>query len=164
MIGELRRFLLYALAGVAATGTHYAVMVALVRWGHVPEVAASCVGFIAGACVKYPLNYWTVFASRQKHRVAMPRFLLALAVGFALNAAILAVLLRALDVHYMVSQVLTTGAVLFVNYVMARYWIFSSAAGAAMSRPSEPKSRKAGRARPQRHARYAKDDQTTPSP
>jgi putative flippase GtrA len=49
---------------------------------------------------------------------------LALIVSFALNAAIFAILLHALDVHYMVSQVLTTGIVLFVNYLLARYWIF----------------------------------------
>ena len=124
MRGELRRFVLYAVAGFAATGTHYAVMMALVAWANVPEVAASCVGFLAGACVKYPLNYWTVFGSRQRHRVAMARFVVALAVSFVLNAALLAFLLRALDVHYMVSQVLTTGAVLLVNYLLARYWIF----------------------------------------
>ena len=127
MIAELRRFLVYAVAGLAATGTHYLVMVALVTWAKTPEVLASSVGFLAGACVKYPLNYWTVFASRQQHRVALPRFVLALAVSFALNAMVLAFLLHALDVHYMVSQVLTTGVVLFANYAIARLWIFRAA-------------------------------------
>jgi putative flippase GtrA len=129
VIGELRRFLLYVVAGVAATATHYAVMIALVQWAKWPEVIATCVGFAAGACVKYPLNYWGVFASRQRHSVAMTRFVLALAVSFVLNAALFAILLRALDVHYMVSQVLTTGVVLFVNYLLARYWIFHGRAG-----------------------------------
>jgi putative flippase GtrA len=129
LIGELRRFLLYAVAGVAATATHYAVMIAMVQWASSPEVLATCVGFIAGACVKYPLNYWSVFASRQRHRVAMTRFVIALAVSFALNAALFAVLLRALDVHYMVSQVITTAVVLFVNYLLARYWIFLAPGG-----------------------------------
>jgi putative flippase GtrA len=129
LIGELRRFLLYAVAGVAATATHYAVMIAMVQWASWPEVLATCVGFLAGACVKYPLNYWGVFASRQRHRVAMTRFAIALAVSFALNAALFAILLRALDVHYMVSQVITTGVVLFVNYLLARYWIFLARTG-----------------------------------
>ncbi len=129
MFAELRRFILYSVAGVAAVATHYGVMVALVTWANLPEVAASSLGFLAGACVKYPLNYWTVFASRQRHRIAMPRFVLALAVSFALNALVFAVLLRALDVHYMVSQVLTTGVVLVVSYLLARYWIFSGRDG-----------------------------------
>jgi putative flippase GtrA len=135
VIRELRRFLGYAAAGVVATATHYAVMVALVTWANFPEVVASCVGFLAGACVKYPLNYWAVFASEQQHRVAVPRFVLSLAVGFVLNALLLAILLRVLDVHYMVSQVLTTGVVLFVNYLLARYWVFLPRAGSDEQKP-----------------------------
>jgi putative flippase GtrA len=129
LIGELRRFVLYAAAGAAATATHYAVMIAMVSWAKWPEVLATCVGFLAGACVKYPLNYWGVFASRQRHSVAVTRFAIALAVSFVLNAALFAILLQVLDVHYMVSQVLTTGVVLFANYLLARYWIFSGPAG-----------------------------------
>ena len=121
---ELRKFAYYVAAGLAATGTHYVVMVLLVSQAQLPEVVASSIGFLAGACVKYPLNYWGVFASEQSHGVAIPRFIISLAIGFALNALVFALLLRALDVHYMVSQVLTTGMVLFVNYLLARYWIF----------------------------------------
>jgi putative flippase GtrA len=121
---EARKFAGYVVAGLGATATHYVMMVILVNNAKLPEVVASSIGFIAGACVKYPLNYWAVFASEQHHRVAIPRFILGLAVGFVLNAALLAVLLRTLDVHYMVSQALTTGAVLFMNYLLARHWIF----------------------------------------
>jgi putative flippase GtrA len=135
VIRELRRFLGYAAAGVVATATHYGVMVALVTSANSPEVVASCVGFLAGACVKYPLNYWAVFASEQQHRVAVPRFVLSLAVGFVLNALLLAFLLRMLDVHYMVSQVLTTGVVLFVNYLLARHWVFLPRAGSDEQKP-----------------------------
>ena len=121
---EARKFAAYAIAGLAATGTHYVVMVVIINQAKLPEVIASCIGFLAGACVKYPLNYWAVFASEQRHAVAIPRFVISLAIGFVLNAVIFAILLRVLDVHYMVSQVLTTGTVLFVNYLLARYWIF----------------------------------------
>jgi putative flippase GtrA len=50
----------------------------------------------------------------------------ALAIGFILNAAIFAMLLKFIDAYYMFSQVITTGIVLFVNYLLARYWIFFS--------------------------------------
>ncbi len=124
ILSELRKFSKYVVAGLLATAAHYVVMVTLVQWAGWPEVLSSSMGFITGACVKYPLNYWGVFASEQAHGVAVPRFVLSLAIAFVLNAALLAILLRALDVHYMVSQVLTTGAVLFVNYLLARHWIF----------------------------------------
>ncbi len=129
MMRELWQFLLYSASGVVATGTHYAVMASLVRWGSFPEVAASCVGFVAGAVVKYPLNYRMVFASHERHRNAVPRYLASLVLSFALNALILAGLLHVLDAYYMVAQVLTTGSVLLVNFALARYWIFVPSRG-----------------------------------
>jgi len=118
----------YVASGLAATGSHYAVMVALVQWAGWWEVAASSAGFLAGAAVKYPLNYWVVFRSSARHGDALVRFAIGLAAGFALNGIILAALLATLDAHYLVSQVLTTGAVTLVNYLLARNWIFRAPA------------------------------------
>jgi len=126
MMHEIRKFLVYSAVGAIATGAHYAVMVGLVHWGDASEVVATCVGYIAGACVKYPLNYGLVFSSKERHSVAVPKFVAALAIGFILNAAIFAMLLKFIDAYYMFSQVITTGIVLFVNYLLARYWIFFS--------------------------------------
>lgn len=124
VVKELWQFLLYVASGFLATGAHYAVMASLIRWASAPEVAASCVGFVTGALVKYPLNYRMVFASHERHREAVPRYVASLALSFALNALILAALLHVINAYYMVAQVLTTGAVLFVNFALARYWIF----------------------------------------
>lgn len=125
----------YVASGLAATGSHYAVMVALVQWAGWWEVAASSAGFLAGAAVKYPLNYWVVFRSSARHGDALVRFAIGLAAGFALNGIILAALLATLDAHYLVSQVLTTGAVTLVNYLLARNWIFRApAAGDEIAR------------------------------
>ena len=128
MISSLRREFArlagYVASGLASTAAHYAVMVALVQWAGWWEVAASSAGFLAGAAVKYPLNYWVVFRSTADHGRALARFAIGLAAGFALNGVILAALLATLDAHYLVSQVLTTGMVTVVNYLMARNWIF----------------------------------------
>jgi putative flippase GtrA len=121
---EAARLTGYVASGLAATGSHYLVMVALVQWAGWWEVAASSAGFLAGAAVKYPLNYWVVFRSQARHGDAIVRFAIGLAAGFALNGIVLAALLATLDVHYLVSQVLTTAAVTLVNYLLARNWIF----------------------------------------
>lgn len=128
---EIARAGAYAASGFAATGCHYAVMVALVHWAGWWEVAASSAGFLAGAAVKYPLNYWVIFRSRARHAEALVRFAIGLAIGFALNGLFLAALLAAWDAHYLVSQVLTTGLVTLVNYVLARNWIFRAGRGGA---------------------------------
>jgi len=128
MTGSFRREAVraasYIASGFAATGSHYAVMIALVQWAGWWEVAASSAGFLAGAAVKYPLNYWVVFASRMAHGKAIVRFAIGLAAGFVLNGVVLALLLGTLEAHYLVSQVLTTGVVTVVNYLVARNWIF----------------------------------------
>jgi putative flippase GtrA len=121
---EAARLTGYVASGLASTAAHYVVMVALVQWAGWWEVAASSAGFLAGAAVKYPLNYWVVFRSSAGHGRALVRFAIGLAAGFALNGAILAAFLATLDVHYLVSQVLTTGVVTVVNYLLARNWIF----------------------------------------
>lgn len=121
---EFARLAGYVASGLASTAAHYAVMVALVQWAGWWEVAASSAGFLAGAAVKYPLNYWVVFRSSADHGRALVRFAIGLAAGFALNGVILAALLATLDAHYLVSQVLTTGVVTVVNYLLARNWIF----------------------------------------
>ena len=126
---EVARLVSYVASGLAATAAHYGVMVALVQWAGWWEVAASSAGFLAGAAVKYPLNYWVVFRSSAHHGRALVRFFIGIAAGFALNAAILAVLLATLDTHYLVSQVLTTGLVTLVNYLLARNWIFRARQG-----------------------------------
>jgi putative flippase GtrA len=126
MIHELRKFIVYCAVGALATGAHYAVMVGLVRWGGASEVVATCIGYVCGAFVKYPLNYGLVFSSKERHSVAVPKFAASLVIGFLLNAAVFAALLRVIDAYYMVSQVITTGIVLFANYLLARYWIFFS--------------------------------------
>jgi len=129
MVQEFRKFVVYCAVGFLATGAHYAVMVGLVRWGDTPEIVATCLGYVAGSFVKYPLNYGLVFSSRERHSAAVPKFIAGLVIGFLLNAAVFALLLRFLDAYYMVSQVLTTGIVLFVNYLLARYWIFFTRPG-----------------------------------
>ena len=121
---ELRKFAIYCVVGVLATGMHYAVMIALIRWGGTTELFATCVGYVSGAFVKYPLNYGPVFDSREPHREAVPKFVLGCVIGFLMNGAVFAALFQFLGTHYMVAQVLTTGIVLFGNYLLARYWIF----------------------------------------
>jgi putative flippase GtrA len=118
---ELARLAGYVASGLAATGSHYVVMVALVQWAGWWEVAASSAGFLVGALVKYPLNYWVVFRSRAAHGRTLLRFAIGLAAGFALTASRRS---PGHPRHYLVSQVLTTGVVTVVNYLMARNWIF----------------------------------------
>ena len=124
MRAELKRLASYGIAGGLSTASHYVTMVALVWAWDGRELLATSIGFVVGAFVKYPLNYWMVFTSQQRHRVAVPRFVASIAASFFANGALFALFRHALDTHYLVPQVLTTAIIVVGNYLVARFWVF----------------------------------------
>jgi putative flippase GtrA len=119
------QFVVFACAGAIATGVHFTILAALVHAGLLTPVPASCVGALGGALVSYALNRRYTFRSRAQHHVALPRFLVLAAVAFVLNAAVLALVLRVLPVHYLVAQALTTGCVMLFTFSGGRLWVFA---------------------------------------
>jgi putative flippase GtrA len=120
----LPQFFLYGGAGAIGTAVHFAILAALVQYVDAGAVAASTAGAIAGAIINYTLNHRFTFASRRTHRVALPRFLAVAAAGILLNAAVLAAMLAFVRPHYLVAQVVATGAVLVAGFVANRRWTF----------------------------------------
>ena len=118
---------MYLGAGGIATASHYATTVMLVELFHVVPLAASAMGFAVGACVKYFLNYFVAFRSVEPHSAAVPRFVAMLVILFLLNAGFFWLFNEALGLHYMVAQVLTTGAIIPPGYLLSRFWVFRGA-------------------------------------
>ncbi len=118
------RFLRYALVGAIGTAAHYAVLIVLVQWGHVGPVAGSTAGAAVGAIVNYVLNHRYTFASRKRHRHALPRFAAIACAGMIVNAALLAILVNGFGVYYLGAQVVATLVVLGLTYVTNRAWTF----------------------------------------
>jgi putative flippase GtrA len=118
------QFFRYAGAGAVGTALHYAVLIVLVQLAHAGPIAASTTGAIAGALVNYALNYRYTFASGNPHGRALPRFALVAIAGVALNALVLAAMLALAGAHYLVAQVVATGAVLGAGYLANRAWTF----------------------------------------
>jgi putative flippase GtrA len=118
------QFLRYAGAGAVGTALHYAVLIALVQLARTDAVAASTAGAVCGALVNYALNRRYTFASAAPHARALPRFALVAAAGVALNALVMAAVLALAGPHYLVAQVVATGAVLAAGYLANRAWTF----------------------------------------
>jgi len=116
------QFLRYAGTGAIGTSAQYGVLIALVQLAGVGALAAPTAGAVVGALVNYALNHRYTFASRRAHRMALPRFLAV--AGVLLSAAVLAALLATVQLHYLVMQVVATGAVLVAGYVANRRWTF----------------------------------------
>jgi putative flippase GtrA len=120
-----RQFSAFVIVGLIAAVAHYGTLIGLVEARIMGPVPATLLGFLAGAIVSYALNRRFAFASDRPHREAMWRFGVVSVVGFVLTGLIMAVLTGALNAPYLPAQVLTTGIVLFWNFLANRYWTFS---------------------------------------
>lgn len=124
MIAAFKQFSVFSLVGVAGTLAHYALLFLLVSSQTAHPVPASVAGAVLGAVINYALNYRFTFRSARRHREALPRFLTIAAVGLALNAALMFLLVEPLQLHYLIAQLIATGCVLVWNFLGNRHWTF----------------------------------------
>ena len=118
----LHSFSLHVVTGFAAVAAHYALMYALLRAGLSP-VAASAVGFAAGALTRFILSYAHIFSPTAGMHAAGLRFLFAIGAQLVANSAMLGALTRA-GIDVWPAQIATTIVLTFVNYLVYRWWVF----------------------------------------
>ena len=113
----------FATVGAIATGVHYALLVAQVQLLGVPAWLASAAGCLVGAGTSYVLNRRVTFRSNVEHARSLPRFIAVAGAGMTLNTMIVAGMVAS-HAHYLVAQVVATGAVLIWNFMLNRSWTF----------------------------------------
>lgn len=121
----VEQFVRFAGIGVIGTAAHYATLIALVELLMMYPVAASTVGAVIGALINYYLNYLFTFRSTERHRKALPKFLVVATAGVLLNAFIMYILTALVFLHYLLSQVVATTLQLLWNFVANRCWTFA---------------------------------------
>jgi putative flippase GtrA len=119
-----RQFITFAGMGLVGTMAHYLTLLALVEWVGLTPVTGSAIGFVAGALVNYSLNYHFTFRSTDLHRVTLPKFVTVAIAGFFLNSFFMMAGTRWTPMHYLVIQVLATGAVLLWGFAANSLWTF----------------------------------------
>lgn len=102
------------------------VLVALVHLIGSNPVFASGAGSLVGAILNYFLNYRFTFNSNEAHKIALPRFLLVVLIGFNLNILIMYIGVDVYEVYYLFVQVIATGVVLIWNFSGNRFWTFAN--------------------------------------
>ena len=117
------QFTRFAMAGGAGTGVHYLVLIALVSLAGIAPGRAAFMGAAVGAGVIYLLNRRYTFASSCSHAQALPRFVLMAAVGAALNGMLVG-LLSGAGVYFLLAQMMATGLILVINFIVSKLWIF----------------------------------------
>ena len=120
LVNPVTRFLI---VGAAATVTQFAILIVLVEFANVPEIAAPVLSYGGGAVLNYALNRSFTFRSNAAHRTAVPRFALMVITGLTLNTLIFT-LLHSVGLYYILAQAITTLTVLIFNYTVASRWVF----------------------------------------
>ena len=126
LAGLIRQFVSFTGVGFASAVGHYGVLIALVQFARAPAVPASAAGALLGAWINYSLNYRYTFRSSKRHREAVFKFALVASVGLILNTLFMWVGVDLLAIHYLLSQIVTTGLVLIWSFSANRLWTFGS--------------------------------------
>lgn len=119
-LGQFSRF---AVVGAAGTFGHYALLILAVSGFGFSAVVGTAMGATLGAFINYALNYRYTFASNARHGKALPRFLVLAAFGIVANTVIVGLLVD-VGLHYLAAQILATGTVLVINFLVSKTWIF----------------------------------------
>lgn len=119
-----KEFIVFSFVGVIATSVQYITLFLLVELLHAQPVFSSSIGFVFGGIVSYFLNRKVTFQSDKKHHIAIIQFLCVASVAFWLNGILMAIGIHRLHLNYVVTQVITTGLVLFWNFLANRFWTF----------------------------------------
>lgn len=120
----------YGLAGVVNTLVGFSIIVALDVGLHLPAHLANAIGYAVGICVSFALSKLFVFRDRQARPRAPARYLVAVAVAFAVNQGVLT-LARSLAPHGGLFDVAAQGAAV-VSYtgtlfLLSHFWVFAHA-------------------------------------
>jgi putative flippase GtrA len=133
---QLVRYLIVGATNTAITLVSYAL---LIRAG-VPAVAASVVGFGAGALNGYLLNRSWTFRSGRRGAGAGGRYVVVLLVGLALNALGVALVGDA-GLPRLAGEVLALPPATAATFMLARSWVFAPGGGTAGRAPAVPRPR-----------------------
>ena len=113
-------------ASVTATAMDFMVTIFLTEVAAVWYVLSNALGATAGGVVSFLMCRRWVFNQRQSHwKGQAVRYVLAICLSLSLNTLGVWFLTETFDISYIISKILTAGAVgVTVNFAVFRYFVF----------------------------------------
>jgi putative flippase GtrA len=119
----VKLILRFLVSGGIATVVHWATLWGLINL-QVEAVLASSIGAFVGAIVNYFLQYFFTFKTRRRHKQALLAYAPAVLVSWLLNLALFYSLYGEVFSDPLVAQVVTTGVVMVVNFLLYKKVVF----------------------------------------
>jgi len=123
----------FIFVGGICTGIQYIILIVLVNWTAFSVVLASGFGFSISTLVNYFLSRSFTFRSNVPHRMAFPKFISVAVTGLLSNTVLMMLFYGLLGIYYLLSQIITTGLVMIMNYLVNRYWSFAHSSASVSS-------------------------------
>jgi putative flippase GtrA len=121
----VERIIRFAGVGVVGTLAHYSVLIAMVEAFGAHPMFGTALGALVGATTSYVLNYHFTFSSSEKHIVSGPKFFVIAGISLVASPSLLGLILYLNpDIQYLAAQVVVTGCLFFVNFVLNSLWTF----------------------------------------
>jgi putative flippase GtrA len=113
----------FLVSGGIATAVHLLTLWGLINL-QVEAVLASSIGAFLGAIVNYFLQYFFTFKTKRKHKQALLAYIPMVLVSWLLNLALFYSLYGGLLPDPLMAQVVTTGVVMVVNFLLYKKVVF----------------------------------------
>lgn len=123
----MKEFRRYTMASALALVIDMGLLYALTEWFDMYYLMSATIGFTAGAVVAYVLSITWCFSHRCIENQKL-EFILFVGIGIAslgLNNLLIWSFTELLGLYYMMSKILTTGAVFLFNYFVRRKLLFT---------------------------------------
>lgn len=125
MVIDFNQIKKFILSGGSATLLHYVVMALLILVSIDPTYATAA-GALFGAIFNYILQYHYTFKSDRAHTYTILTYTLAALFGLLVNEVVFVLFYKVVNAGVIISQLSATAVVTIQNYLLYKYFVFSS--------------------------------------
>jgi putative flippase GtrA len=125
----MKALLRYAVVGAANNAFWFGIYLLGTYLGVEPLTMAT-LGYVAGVATSYAVNRGWSFSSKRAHSGGVPRYIVAYAIGYLTNMAILYVLYVRGGIPHQYAQLASAAIVAVELFLILRLWVFPSNARA----------------------------------
>ncbi len=114
----------FTVVGLITAAVHYGLLFLLVEFLGLQATIASSLGFLVAVAVNYLMHYSWTFAAPVPHGHALLRYIVMISLGFLINGGFMQFGVVALELNYLLVQLLAFVAVISWNFLVSSLWVF----------------------------------------